>query len=362
MIVSTAGFSGTGSSAVNEFLAEFEENQVYSRDEFIISYCPDGIEDLDYHLNKGASKFLSSCVAIPRFRKAMNYRLKVETKGKIKELTNAYLDKIIQTSWTGTGQGQEALHNGFLYQNLGVRINMRISKKMPRKLFEKLHLYPLGKMEFSVEPDDFYTHTKDYIDSIFLCFGLDLKKNIVLDQAFAGNNPTKSFPYFRNPKAIVVDRDPRDLYTLFKFVYDRLNYVVPIDNVEDFVTYFLNMHKSMKVNNNCEDVLTLRFEDMVYNYEETTKKIVDFLGLHEHTTPKKYFIPEQSMINTQVYKKHPEISDDIKYIETHLSDYLFDFDKYEYKPSISEEFVFNPNVEHGLFSIKRLFSKKKKYQ
>lgn len=360
MIVGTAGFSGSGSSAINEYLAEFEENQVYSGNEFIVSYFPDGLEDLDYHLNNGASKFLSSTVAIPRFRKAVNHLLEIETNGEIRNITEEFVQSITQIKWLGTGQGQEVLHNNFIYRNLGLRLNMRLGKRIPRNLFTKLKFYPLQEMEFSVNPELFEEKAKTFIDNILKCLNLDLDKNIVLDQPFAGNNPIKSFKYYRNPKAIVVYRDPRDMYTLFKYKFDRCSYVVPIDNVEDFVLYYKKLHDSLFENCNHENVLVVRFEDMIYEYKHTTERIKSFLGLKEHSFPKKFFKPEESMINTRVFNRYPDLLNDTKYIEKELSDYIYDFDKYEYNPSLSDTFVFNPRFERDLLTFKDLFKRRKK--
>ena len=47
MIIGTCGFSWSGSSAVQDFLKEFEEIEVYDRIEFILAFHPDGLEDLD---------------------------------------------------------------------------------------------------------------------------------------------------------------------------------------------------------------------------------------------------------------------------------------------------------------------------
>ena len=70
MTLGICGFTSTGSSAVIDLLHEFDEFQVLDKIEFGISYCPDGLEDLDYHVNK-YSKYTSSVVAIERFRRLM---------------------------------------------------------------------------------------------------------------------------------------------------------------------------------------------------------------------------------------------------------------------------------------------------
>ena len=346
MIVGTAGFSWSGSSAISDYLKEFDDFQIYNKVEFLLAYFPDGLEDLDFHLNKSCSKFLSSCTAIPRFRKVANYLLGIVTKGKIKRITNDYLNEIIQVKWRGWGQGQDLLHNLFIYRNLGIRINDRLMQYLPSKFCKKIKLYPIREMEFSIKPENFYEITQRYTDNIFKCLGLDLSKNIVLDQAFAGTDPAKSLPYYRNSKAILVDRDPRDLYVLAKKYFSKRSYPIPFENVEDFVNYYYHMHKDVLLNSSKKDVLYIRFEDLVYNYEKTTKRIKTFLEIEQESkNQKKYFDPLKSMINTQLFKKHSDLLDDIKYIENKLSDFLFPFEKYDYCPTGDR--VFNvPNYSN----------------
>ena len=72
----------------------------------------------------------------------------------------------------------------------------------------------------------------------------------------------------------------------------------------------------------------MRFEDLVYNYDEATKKVRDFLHLGDNPNPKSVFDPALSIANTQVWKRYPEYQEDIKYIEKELKEYLFDFEGY----------------------------------
>ena len=68
---------------------------------------------------------------------------------------------------------------------------------------------------------------------------------------------------------------------------------------------------------------------MIYKYDEYKKKIVDMVGLNEkeHTKPFTGFNPKRSVGNTQLWKKFPELTNDIKTIEDMLPEYLYDFDK-----------------------------------
>lgn len=183
-----------------------------------------------------------------------------------------------------------------------------------------------------MEPEGFYEKTKEYVNSILEIGGADLDKKIILDQPFSATKPELAFPYFEDPLAIVVDRDPRDLYTIVKKIYLKSwgFSQVPTDDVKQFVVFYRKM-REIDRNISAEDekrILNIRFEDMIYNYEETSKIINAFCGLDEKDKKKMIFDPKVSIKNTQVYKNYPELADDIKYIEQMLPNYLFDFESY----------------------------------
>ena len=68
MIIGTCGFGSTGSSAVSDYLREFDENSVLDKIEFDIMYCPDGLADLEYHIINPFSITSGSICSIDRFR------------------------------------------------------------------------------------------------------------------------------------------------------------------------------------------------------------------------------------------------------------------------------------------------------
>ena len=81
-------------------------------------------------------------------------------------------------------------------------------------------------------------------------------------------------------------------------------------------------------------------------YDKTTKLIRDFLNYPDNPNPKSVFDPEISKANTQVYKRFPQFAEDIKYIENELSEYLFDFEKYE-APDMNSKMFFGKSPLRG---------------
>ena len=66
---------------------------------------------------------------------------------------------------------------------------------------------------------------------------------------------------------------------------------------------------------------------MVYKYDETAKKIANWLGLElkEQTKKKQYFDPSRSINNTYTWRKVKCNLAEIEYIENELGEYLYSF-------------------------------------
>lgn len=339
MIIGTCGFSWSGSSAAADLLAEYAGIQVYNDDEFLLAFYPDGLEDLDYNLNIKCSKFLSSTVAIPRFRKVAKMLLNGITKSAYKPITDEYLEKIVQVRWLAVAQGQEVFSSKRYYDFAN-----RFLRNLPVDFCRKVKFPPLEWLEYSIKPDNFYTITQDYTDRILKSIGLDLSKHIVLDQPFPGNNPIQCLKYYRDAKAIVVDRDPRDLYLLAKEYFPKRSYQTPHETVEEFITFFYHMHKDMNEVAAHPDVLCIKFEELVFEYDETVKKVQKFLGIGEHIYPKRFFKPERSMANTRLFEKCQRYKKDIEKIEHELGAFLYDFDRFKDVKAEGGMFDENPPI------------------
>lgn len=336
MIISTCSFGSTGSSVITDYLKEFSEIHVMDNAEMTWISAVDGLIDLDYHLNNPHCRTADSICAIERYRALCENKIPIFEKcgisrAVVEKSVNEFLDAIIMTSWKWV---KPAYGSPSYWQEIKSRFlrKTRLKKIYKWQVQNKCQWegYPYEDVFLSVKPQNFNTAAKKHIEGIFYAFGAKKDEILVFDQLFPGNNPQSCFNYFNDPYAIVVDRDPRDIYVFGRTVLVKgtAGHIMPLNNVKDFVVYYRALRDNQPYKEKNERVLLMQFEDLVYNYDSSTKRIRDFLHLGENPNPKKIFDPSLSMANTQVWKRYPEFKSDIDYIEDELKDYLFDFEGY----------------------------------
>lgn len=349
MVISTCGFGSTGSSAICDYLMECENVINFDAIEFTLCTAVDGLEDLEFHLMKQPNRQDSSVYAIQRFRRMIknNYRYWYKntpiSKAEIESVTEEFLNSIIQVKYVGYSPKIDKNTNKFFDHYIGNSFILhRLIPYMERKGWIKnnIDFYPLDKVEMAVLPTNFYSAAKQFLKKLLTLMGCDFSKKIVLDQAFVGNNPQKSFPFFEDAYAIVVDRDPRDLYIFAKEKLLSRGRFMPSDTVENFAQYYRIMRDGQPYKNVSDRVLCLNFEDMVYNYDDTTIKIDNFLEV-KNNNRRSIFVPEISAANTNLITRFPRYKDEVAMIESLLPEYLFPFEKYTGRlKNVSKEMFF----------------------
>lgn len=334
MIIGICGYGFTGSGAVLGLLKEYDEPQVFDNAEIQEAFKVDGLQDLEYHLTKQYSRHISGDAAIKRFLDARGfYKIpmmkKIISPSDYYRISSEFINKLIQAEWYGIDNYDYSTKRP-IYNFI-----VLVLKKVWFPLYEKItgssyKQWPARKMYLSIKPEEFYNEAINYTNRLICAMGADLSKDIVLDQLFEANAPWNSFPFFSSPKAIVVDRDPRDVFLLAKYgkKASAETRFMPREDVETFVNYYKNLRLDKRIDD--DRILYIQFEDLIYNYEIVVKKIEMFLGYSLHIRPGKYFKPEISIFNTQLFKnpKYSKDKKEIDYIEKYLSEYLFDYSKY----------------------------------
>ena len=332
MIIGSCGFGNTGSSVLTDLLREYDDVQVYDDFEYWISYRVDGLEDLEYHLMKQNSRSISSDAAIKRFlQRSKCFKTPFIHKpcdgDKFYKISEEFINEILQISYKGLENIDVLTGNTFRDVFAFASKKIFMPKVVEKITHKRSFLWPCRTLYYSIKPDNFYEAARKYNNKIIEAMGADMSKPICLDQPFSGNAPEQSFPFFDDPYAVVIDRDPRDLYLSGKYSKGPDGKFYPKDDVKKFVVYYKNMRLNSSKESKRE--LHLSFENFMYEYDITVKKIEEFLKLGEHVRPKSVFKPEKSINNTQLIRLHPEDVEEIKYIEENLSDFLYPFDKYK---------------------------------
>lgn len=330
MIIGACGFGSTGSSVVSDYLKEFDGIGVVDDLEFTWVSQTDGLIDLERAVMHPHNRTSDSIIAIRRFlalaeRKKNSYEKHGISSTVFMDSVHEFVDSITQVRWDWYEHTEYLVRSRHFLQ--GYMMRKYIPQK-EKKVGHQIHCWPMTEVNLSVKPDNFYEAARKHIKELLVAMGTDLTKPLVLDQPFAGNNPQACFPFYDDPYAIVVDRDPRDNYVFAKTRLLGRNHFMAVEPVEDFITYYRALRDKQPYLNPDDRVLHLQFEELVYDYDASTTKLRNFLHLPENPHPKSIFDPALSIANTQVFKRFPQYADDIRKIEEALPEYLFDYSKY----------------------------------
>ncbi|MBQ3693640.1 MAG: hypothetical protein II884_02570, partial [Synergistaceae bacterium] len=110
----------------------------------------------------------------------------------------------------------------------------------------------------------------------------------------------------RDSKLIVADRDPRDNYAdLILANWGIGREFAKSRDVRKFIEIFRGLRRSNNQMKEDSDVLMLRFEDLIYHYDESLKRIAEFaeLDLNDHVNKREFFNPDVSIKNVGMWKE-----------------------------------------------------------
>ena len=335
-IIVPTGYMGSGSSAITDLVAEFKDCQnEYKSYEYILLHSPNGLFDLEDKLLNG-NNAIRSDEAIRTFELQMNklYNKKFWWVGnyekiigkKFKEITQEYISNIQEFNYPGYWYMHEEVDNK-MFIKLLIRKPIKILTRNKIR-FKKVLKYNDGMRISFIKNKEFYEHSHNYIYKIINEIAKD-KKNIILDQFLLPFNLFRVDNYFDDKlKVIVVERDPRDVFVLNKYIWNVKGISVPFPlEVNSFCEFYRKMRESEKETAS-NKILRVKFENLIYNYDDELARIMKFLGFKErdHINKKKRFNPEISIKNTQIFR-NDEYQDEIKIIETKLEKYLYKFPK-----------------------------------
>jgi len=329
MIISTCGFGNTGASAVLDFLQGYPELQRIANFEFQLFHMADGINDLKYHLTVSRERVACNC-AIKRFERAAlrgrTGKMMSSLCGPAYEtLTRNYINDLIQVSWMGYSRYDPADVTNRAQDGVRRLLQVRLNSVL-RRISHKYH-YPKHQIRYLavMSEERFDALTRAYFTACLQAAGLDPEKDILTDVLFSAMNPKQGTEFVKDPKIILVFRDPRDLF-IRATEHQDTNGHTPCRDVEEFIRYYRTLMENLVP---YENALTIQYEDLIYNYYPTTRKIMEYLGFTERPRDEfRYFNPDVSVKYTKAWETYKGHASEKKRIEEALGEYLYSYPEY----------------------------------
>lgn len=333
-IITCCSYYGTGSSAITDFFSEFSNVQSLGDYEFRFLHDPDGVRDLEYNLLDNFNRH-NSGHALKRYKRLVDYYCKhflAKRYAKYfgdnwRRISYEFIDNLTDFSFKGSWQ-YDYYDRGRIYEffhKLPDRLlRLTFWKNKPDKSFNTLK----KEITYCSHPDrdNFFGYVKKYTKALFDSVAIDGKEYLMVDQLFPSTNINHFLDYVDDSFVFVVDRDPRDVFISYKYLYP--NSIVPSD-----VYTFCKWYRYCRSTRNIEEwdknrIIFVQFEDMIYKYEETSKMISDFIGISEHchALPFSRFDPLKSIKNTRLWDGNNKYKEEVAVIEELLSDYLYTYE------------------------------------
>ena len=301
------GFGYSGSGAVLDMLKEYN-NVSINKAFFSIIKDSYGVIDLENSLIDNWD-FVKSSIALDDFKwlcfksakSSSNYFKPsgLDLCGKIHKdflkITDEYCESLVTFKYKCWNEVRD-FKSSYI-----ASISNRFLRILNRKF--NFPIEPNDMMNFiSISRDDFYSKTQKYINSLFSNYKDD--EFIVLDHhPLPIQFGDKLNHYFgNNAKMIVVDRDPRGVYYDLVTHNNRLGQ--ELAKKHDWELY-CEWHKSLRRNlPQSKNILYLKFEDLIFNYDKYEKVIAEFLGLdlNEHARKFEFFDPKISIKNVNLWQ------------------------------------------------------------
>lgn len=346
--IAVTGYFGTGSSAVLDLLKEYDVTSRVPVDrktyEHVLFYISGGLFDLCSIITRGNVHLRADC-AINKFVDSMNKLNKYEFTwfGSYKNQFGPEFLKIVDDFVNRISEKQDGINvNHCLKSRLSLYSTVRsgIAKYLfgkERHLPIYANIYDKNPIYFSLPTEEeFYAAAKQFTSSYLDLFPVKQGTLLKVFDHLIWPQQIDSFSQCFDDSLvfIVVERDPRDLYLLCKYLYTRngVKPFFPTDPVK-FVDLWKRLYVPQYDNNN---VIRIQFEDLIYKYDETVAWIETRLGLTDsmHTDKYVHLNPQKSIENTQVFLVRPEWQEEVKCIEDAFADKLYHF-PYERKPDFS---------------------------
>ncbi len=345
LLITTTGYYNTGSSAITHLLSELDgvDNQagVY---EVRLLYDPDCVSDLEYNLIESPHRNNTSNALI-RFKeyidfnswKLTNHHYESLCEGNFRKISYDYINDLVDFKYLGASH-IDVYNRGSLFwiiNRIYKKIVYSIFGNIPPKYVPGTLMNPQQQYAGTCDREKFIRATHQYMEKILSYMNKSNSEVLMIDQIFPPTNIkryTEYIPDNYNVKTFIVDRDPRDLYIICKYLQNTR--VIPCQTPEIFCDWFLWTRNQSLQQPDSDCFMRINFEDLIYRYEETREKVIKFCGLDGLSCSNKLqvFKPNLSINNTQVWRRYQGIEKEVEYISERLKEFCYDYDSFDLKP------------------------------
>jgi len=337
IVTTSAGFAYSGTSTLIGFLSEFDNVMVFGNCDKVYSknqkrggyetrwFIHSGFFDLtDSFLS---NNLIEADMAIKLFVRQIYRAYKNKSLLSWDKATHFYNDNFLKANL-------EYLKNvlDFNEYDLSVLENNPIPPKfnsMTDKTYENCSfMQEKGVNQYlfyrfkNISKEEFDDYTNKYLTSLFAQFK---GRDIVVFDKIIRLDEHKKINYFMKDKPIkqiCFLRDPRDEFlSTYRFSYKKAEPLT--SSAREWIDYYKGKASTLFENKD-ENILILKFEDFVFNYDKVANEIMNFLELKEenHIAPKTIFEPEISKVNIGAWKYFID-QDLMKQIGEELSEYCY---------------------------------------
>jgi len=332
-VIDLSGYSFSGKSAVYDVISGWDGYYSHGKEfEFDLIRVQGGLLDLRLALTQKHWSPVRSSEAIRNFIRLVhhmggdrNLLSRLRRSGASYDhyfpsfslLTNEFVRSLVESSWQC--EWPFALYS---------RDNAYLTAiKLARKFgFSREDTVYLARSSEA----DFDTKSSEYFERLFAPIAARGFRWLVLNNAFEPFSPERSIELFDHAKAIVVDRDPRDVYisALRAGIIEgsQVGLAVTGGSVSNFIRRF-RIYRSV-ANAKSPHVYRMQFESLVLDYEDEVERIRIFLDDASVTTTSqgRAFDPAKSLRNVGQWRRLDDLLllDDVAVIKSELSEYCLD--------------------------------------
>lgn len=322
--IDVSGLGNSGKAIVSDFLSEFESIYVPRKDfEFLLIRAHGGLLNLFQDLVENWSPIRCHS-AIEEFRKLARRLAARPNPLHVREISDS-AGFNYEDFFTGFSKiSDEFIRSLIDFDYLGVwpfeKLSMPTSQLVRTRLREKFTGLATRDSIHFCSGDGLEIKIAEYLGRLFATRVEKPTSAYVTHNAIEPYGYATAFKFLPQSKAILVVRDPRDIYAnirmgtaasvpFYKRIDARRYNICAAADVDHFIAYQKKVLSYLpNAAKHPEQVLVIDFNEFIHRYMETKIRIMNFLGIDpaHHIRERAQFDPEKSVQNVGLYHQYPE--------------------------------------------------------